>query len=144
MTTLFEDLRLGLRQICQALGLSGTAATVVPLVVLGVALNMTALSVVRSMHHERHRGRGQAVLRNAARTEMKVVKAVFTSTLKKIGDGQRRWCLTQQWMRDRQTGTTGYHVEAGFVWATPVSTEPCDLKVMDNPNRKMAIAFVNC
>ena len=44
MMTLFEDLRLALRQICRAIGLSGTAATVVPLVVLGVALNIAALS----------------------------------------------------------------------------------------------------
>jgi hypothetical protein len=144
MMTLFEDLRLGLRQICQALGLSGTAATVVPLVVLGVALNIAALSAVRSIQHERHRGCGHAVLRSAAGTEMKVVKAVLTSTLKKIGDGQRRWCLTRQWMMDRQTEITGYHVEVGFVWTTPVSSEPCDLKVLDNPNRKMAIAFVKC
>jgi hypothetical protein len=144
MMMLFEDLRLGLRQICQALGLSGTAATVVPLVVLGVALNIAALSAVEAMHHERHSVCGHAVLRSAAQTEMKVVRAVLTSTLKKIGDGQRRWCLTRQWMRDRQMEITGYHVEVGFVWTTPVSSEQCDLKVPDNPNRKMAIAFVKC
>jgi hypothetical protein len=144
MMTLFEDVRLGLREICQTFGLSGTAATVIPLVVLGAALNIAALSAVRSVHHERRSACGHAVLRSAAQTEIKVVRAMVTSTLKKIGDGQRRWCLTQQRMRDRQTEMTGYHVEVGFVWTTPVSNEPCDLKVLDNPNRKMAIAFVKC
>ena len=36
---MLEDLRLALRQICQAMGLPGNAATVVSLIVLGVALN---------------------------------------------------------------------------------------------------------
>ena len=43
MTTLLEDLRVELRQMCQAVGLSGTAASVVPLVLLGIALNVVAL-----------------------------------------------------------------------------------------------------
>ena len=43
---MLEDLRLALRQICQAIGLSGNAATVVSLIVLGVALNLIALRAV--------------------------------------------------------------------------------------------------
>ena len=54
MMTMLDDLRLALRQICGAMGLSGTAATVVPLVVLGVALNVAALSAMEYMRNERH------------------------------------------------------------------------------------------
>jgi hypothetical protein len=43
---MLEDLILALRQICQAIGLSGNAATVVSLIVLGVALNLIALRAV--------------------------------------------------------------------------------------------------
>ena len=105
--TLFEDLRQALRQICGAMGMSGIAATVVPLVVLGVALNIAALNAVESMRNERHPDCGHAALRSATRTELKVMRAVVVSTLKKIGDGQRRWCSAQGWMSDRQTGSTG-------------------------------------
>jgi hypothetical protein len=146
MMTLFEDLRLTLRQICRAIGLSGTAATVVPLVVLGVALNIAALSAMEYIRNERHPGHrhDRAALRSAARTELKVVKAVLTSTLKKIGDGQRRWCLARQWVMDRQTEVTQYNLEVGFVWAAPSAGEGCDMTIIGGHNRKMATAFVKC
>ncbi len=143
MMTQLEDLRLALRQICRALGLSGTAATVVPLVVLGIALNIVALNVVQGMRHK-HAVNGTAVLRGAARTELRVMKTVLISTLKKIGDGQRRWCVAEQWVADRQMEVAGYHIEVGFVWAAPSASEGCDVKITDNPVRKTAIAFVQC
>jgi hypothetical protein len=89
--TQLEDLRLALRQICRAIGLSGTAATVVPLVVLGVALNIAALSAMEYMRNERHpcKVHNRTELRSAARTELKVMRTVLVSTLKKIGGGQR-------------------------------------------------------
>jgi hypothetical protein len=146
MITLLEDLRLALRQICRAIGLPGTAATVVPLVVLGVALNIVALGAVEYVRmggHPRH-GHGRTALRSAARTELKVVKAVLTSTLKKIGDGQRRWCLAQQRVMDSQTEVTKYNLEVGFVWAAPSAGEGCDVTIIGGHNRKMATAFVKC
>jgi hypothetical protein len=144
MMTLFEDLRLALRQICQAIGMSGTAATVVPLVVLGVALNIAALSATKYMRNERHPHHSHTALRCAAQTEMKVVRTVLTSTLKKIGNGQRRWCLTRQWMKDRQTEITRYRVEIGSVWAAPKVSEGCDVEIASRHHRKTAIASAQC
>lgn len=144
MMTLFEDLRQALREICRAMGMSGMAATVVPLVVLGVGLNIAALYAVESMRNERHPDCGHMALRSATRTELKVMRAVVVSTLKKIGDGQRRWCSAQEWMSDRQTGSTGYDIEVGFVWAAPSSSEGCDVVTGSAPVRKVAIAFVQC
>ena len=74
--TIFDDLRLALRQICQAMGLSGTASTVVPLIVLGVALNVVALSAMESMRIERHREHAPMALRSLAQTEMKAMRTV--------------------------------------------------------------------
>jgi hypothetical protein len=145
MTALLEDLRLALRQICRAIGLSGTAATVVPLVVLGVALNMAALSVMHSMRNERHprHEHDRVALQSAARTEVKVVRAVLTSTLKKIGNG-RRWCMARQWVMDRQTEVSGYNLEVGVVWAAPSSNEGCEVEIVGSHPRMIAIAFVQC
>jgi hypothetical protein len=95
MMTLFEDLRQALREICKAVGMSGAAATVVPLVVLGVGLNIAALNAVQSMRNQRHPDYGHTALLSATRTELKVMRAVVVSTLKKIGDDQRKWCLAQ-------------------------------------------------
>ena len=144
MMTLFEDLRQALREICRAMGMSGVAATVVPLVVLGVGLNIAALNAVESMRNKRHSDCGHAALRSATRTELKVMRAVVVSTLKKIGGGQRRWCSAQGWMSDRQAGSTGYDMEVGFVWITSGSNEGCDVTIGGSPVRKTAIAFVLC
>ena len=145
MMTLLEDFRLALRQICQALGMSGTAATVVPLVVLGVALNIAALSAVEYVRNERHPGHGHTALRCAATTEMKVVRTVLTSTLKKFGADQRRWCLTQQWMKDRQTEITRYRrVKIEPVWAAPKGSGGCDVEIVDRHHGKAMIASARC
>jgi hypothetical protein len=139
MMTQFEDLRLALRQICRAIGLSGTAATVVPLVVLGVALNIAALNAMEYIRNERHpcKVHKRTELQSAAQTEVKVMRTVLVSTLKKIGDRQRRWCVAQQWVMDRKTEITRYRVEVGFMWAAPSAGEGCDAT-------KTGIAFVQC
>ena len=146
MTTLLEDLRLALRQICGSIGLSHTATTVVPLVVLGLALNVAALSVAESMRHVRHPAQRQVRMawRSAARTEMKVMKAVVTSTLKKMGTNQKRLCRVQQWMVARRTQVTGYDVKVGVLWAAPGIQEGCDVTIGSSPGRKIAIAVVQC
>ncbi len=82
MTTL-EDLRAELRQMCRAIGLSGTAASVVPLVVLGVALNVVALSAVGSVRMEHRTNCQRPALRSAAQAEFKVVRTLVT-TLKRF------------------------------------------------------------
>jgi hypothetical protein len=146
MTTLFEDLRLALREICRSLGLSGTAATVVPLLVLGVSLNVAALSVTESMRSARCPGHRQnhAALQSAVRTEIKVMKAVLNSTLKKMSGSQLRWCVARQWIVDRRTEVTEYNVEVGFSWAPPAGMGGCDVTLTRSPARKTAIAFVQC
>jgi hypothetical protein len=144
MMTQLEDLRLALRQICQAIGLSRTAATVVSLVVLGVALNIAALSAMEHLRNERHPGHGPIALRSAARTELKVVRTVLASTLKRIGDGRRGWCVAQQWVMDRQAEFSEYQVEVGYVWAAPSGSEGCDVNIAGSSNRKTAIALVQC
>jgi len=145
MTTLLEDLRLALRQICRTIGLSGTALTVIPLVVLGVALNLAALSAMEYMRSKRHLDHGHTALQSAVRTELKVMRTVLGSTLKKIGNSQRKWCLTrQQWVTNRQTDITGYHVEAGFVWAAPGGNAGCNVEIVGSHHWKTAIAFVQC
>jgi hypothetical protein len=144
MMTLFEDFRLALRQICQAIGMSGTAVTVVPLVVLGVVLNIAALSATEYMRNERHPGHGHTALRCAAQTELKVMRTVAVSTLKKIGNSQRRWCLAQQWMRDRQTEITRYRIEIGSFRATPKASEGCDIEIASRHHGKVTIASAQC
>jgi hypothetical protein len=126
MMTMLEDLRLALRQLCGVVGLSGNAATVASLVVLGVALNLVALNAVESVRVRKHLGHGTATLRQAARTELKVMRTVVVSTLKKIGNGQRGWCFAERWETDEQPGSTTYHLEAGIVRAVLAGSKGCD------------------
>ncbi len=143
MTTLLEDLRLALRQICGAIGLSNTAATVIPLVVLGVGMNVAALSVMKSMRNASRPGHHQirTALQTAAHDEFKLAKAVWISSLKTIGAGPHRWCVMQQRRVDRQPKTTGYDVKVGVEWGGP-GNRGCDVTPIDGPARK--IAFVAC
>lgn len=141
---MLEDLRLALRQICRAMGLPGDAATVVSLIVLGVALNLTALRAVEYVGIGGHTCHDRKALQSAAQTEMKVMRTVVVSTLKKIGDGGRRWCLAREWMMGKQTKGMGYHVEIGCDLAAPTGGEGCDVMVVSRSSRKMAIAVVQC
>jgi hypothetical protein len=140
MMTLLEDLRLALRQICLALGLSGTALTVIPLVVLGVALNLAALSTIAHVRHERHLAHKHTALRSAARTELKVMRTMLISTLKKISSSQRKQCDGQQWVMQQQRKDKGYRVEA----AAPGGGGGCDIEIVGSHRMKTAIAFVQC
>jgi hypothetical protein len=115
MTTLLEDLRVELRQMCRAIGLSGTAATVVPLVVLGIALNVVALSVIGGVRPVQASTCKKPALRCVALTELKVARAVLVSTLKTIGDGHRRWCSGQRRGTVQQMESAGVRLEVGFV-----------------------------
>ena len=144
MTTLLEDLRLALRQICRAVGLSGTALTVIPLVVLGIAMNMGALSVIQYVRNQRHSDCRATALKSATQTELKVMRTVLVSTLKKVSGGQRKWCVAQQWMMDRQTKDEGYRIEAGLVWSVPAGDAGCDVEIVGSHRWKTAIAFVQC
>jgi hypothetical protein len=136
---MLEDLRLALRQLCQAIGIPGNAATVVSLVVLGVALNLIALRAVeyagiggRTYHH-------RTALQGAAQTELKVVRTVARSALKKLGDGGRRLCLARQWMVGQQTKDAEHRMEVRGDLAVPAGGEDCDAMVVSRSSRKMAM-----
>lgn len=144
MTTLLEDLGLALRQICRAVGLSGTALTVIPLVVLGVAMNMGALSVMRYVRNERHSDCKATALKSATQTELKVVRTVLVSTLKKVSGGQRKWRVAEQWMMNRQTKDKRYRLEVGYVGSAPSNGECYDVEIVGTHPWKTAIAFVRC
>ncbi|HWW98812.1 MAG TPA: hypothetical protein VNY74_13990 [Edaphobacter sp.] len=141
---MLEDLRLALRQICGAIGLPGEAATVVSLVVLGVALNFTALRAVEYAGIGGHTCRNRTALESAAQTELKVVRTVMTSTLKRIGDGGRRLCLARQWMIGKQATRTGHHNEVGSAAAPSTSSGGCDVTVVSRSSRRMTITRVQC
>jgi hypothetical protein len=144
MMTMLEDVRLALRQICRALGLPGDVATTVSLIVLGVALNVVALRAVEYAGIGSHRGHERTGLQCAARTELKVMRTVVASTLKKIGGSGRRWCVARQWLVDQRAKGTGFHVEVGIAWAAPTGNTGCDVVIASNPTRKAAIALVEC
>jgi hypothetical protein len=142
MTMLLEDLRLALKEICQAIGLSGNALTVIPLVVLGVALNVTSLSAIEYVRNDRHSCQGHTSLGSVGRTELKVVRTVVISTLKKIGDRERRLCPTRNRVRDHQMKST--QVELGLVPPTPAKGGGCDVEIIPGRRWKTAIASVTC
>jgi hypothetical protein len=141
---LLEDLRLALRQICRAMGLPGNVATVVSLILLGVALNIVALRAVAYVGIGRHACHDQTALKGAARTELKVMRTVVVSTLKKIGDSGRRICFAQQRLIEEKKGVTEYHVRVGVIWLVPADNQGCDVTVANSKARKTAIAFVEC
>jgi hypothetical protein len=97
MMALIEDMRLFLKQMCGAIGMSGTAANVVPVVLLGLALNVAALGLVASVRTAKEPACQRTTLRAAAQTEWKVVRTVV-STVKTIGQAQRRLCSASDWV----------------------------------------------
>jgi hypothetical protein len=91
MTTLMEELRLTVREIWQSIGLSGsanTAATVVPALMLGIVLNVIALSLVDRVHPIK--GKTQVV--GVVRAEAKLVQTVTVCVLRQIEGRQSGLC----------------------------------------------------
>ena len=140
--TMLEDLRLALRQICQAAGMTGDAATVVSLVVLGVALNLIALRAVEYAGIGGHSCQDRMVLQSATQTELKVMRTVVVSTLKKIGDTGRRLCVARQWMIGERTKGTGYYTEVACDQTAARKNKDCEVMVVSRFSRKMAVAHV--
>lgn len=142
---MLEDLRLALRQICRAMGLPGNAATVVSLIVLGIVLNITAIRAVQYVGIGRHGCHQRTALGSATQTELKVVRTVVVSTLKKkIGDGGRRWCLARQRMMGQQTKGTRNHYDVGSAPTPSPSSGGCDVTVVSRSSRTMTIARMRC
>jgi hypothetical protein len=140
---MLEDLRLALRQICQAIGIPGNAATVVSLIVLGIALNLIALRAVEYVGIGGHTCHDRTALKSAAQTELKVMRTVAVSALRKVSDGGRRLCLARQWMMGKTKGTE-YRMEVGCDLAAPTGGGGCDAMVVSRSGRRMTIAFVQC
>jgi len=131
--TLIEEMRLFLRQICGAIGMSGTAANVVPVVVLGVVFNVVALSLVANMRSEKRSAREEATFSDAAQTELKVMRSVVVSTMKTIGMGQQGLCIAREWVSGLQRESANATDEAIVLRSAP-STHGCSgsTKVFQN------------
>jgi len=138
---MLEDLRLALRPLCQAVGIPENAATVVSLIVLGIALNLVALRVVGYAGIGRHTCNNGKVLQSATHAELKLVRTVVVSALKKISDTGRRLGLARQWMMGKQTPDTDYNMEDCDSKAHSDGAG-CDVMVVSRSSRKMAIAYV--
>jgi hypothetical protein len=96
MTTLMDEVRLALQELLQTIGLGGsanTAATVVPLLILGIALNVIALGIVDRVHPMR----GKTRLVSVARAEARRVQAVTTCVLRQIESRERGLRSAKQW-----------------------------------------------
>jgi hypothetical protein len=91
MTTLMEELRLAVQETWQSIGLGGsanTAATVVPALMLGIVLNVFALSLVDRVHPIK--GKTQVV--GVVRAEAKLVQTVTVCVLRQIEGRQQGVC----------------------------------------------------
>ena len=123
MTTLIEDMRLFLQQMCRTLGMSGTAMNVVPVVVLGVVLNIAAIGLVESARTDERPACQKTTLRGAAQTELKVMRTVVTSTLKTISKGQRRGCVVRSWVSSFQREVADYVMGTTGIRIAPMAYE---------------------
>jgi hypothetical protein len=112
MTTLMEELRLTVREIWQSIGLSGsanTAATVVPALMLGIVLNVIALSLVDRVHPIK--GKTQVV--GAVRAEARLVQTVTVCVLRRIEGRQSGLCSMKRWASNRLSGIVKCRIATG-------------------------------
>jgi hypothetical protein len=77
-----------------------------------VALNAAALTVIGGVRPVHAAACNRPAFRSAARTELKVVRAVVVSTLKTVSDGRKRWCSAQQQEPDQRFGIADLHVQS--------------------------------
>ena len=106
MTTLMEELQLAVQEILQSIGFSGSAntgASVVPLLILGIALNLIALSVVDRVHPMK----GKTRLVCVARAEARMVQSVTVCVLGQIEGRQRGTCPAKRWASARLAEING-------------------------------------
>ncbi len=119
--------------------MSGTVANVVTVVALGIVLNVAAVSMVEGMRPERRPTCGRATLRLAAKTELKVVRTVVTSTLKRISDGRRQWCVAQSWAMGLQREVADVRGQAKPSCARRTDGEWAALKIVLVQIRKRSV-----
>ena len=158
MIPMLEDIRLALRNICRQIGFDETASAIVPLLVLGLALNFLALSATEFIRESGKMRRNPVAMHNAvrteisiARTELKAVRIVVASTFRKFNNS-----CSGEWVMNQRKKLGNYRLEVGLIWSTPSSAQPvvptstdgCDVKLIGNananPNSTRMIAFVQC
>jgi hypothetical protein len=91
MMGLIEDMRLAIRSLWRSMGFEATAdtaASVVPVVLLGIALNVMALRVVDSVRPIK----GKQHVARFVRGEMKVVQTAVVGALRQIEESRRTLC----------------------------------------------------
>ena len=102
MITLMEDLTLAIQELCLAMGLSGTAARILPVVLLGRVMNIVALSALDSLRTNRYHSCQQPALTHIAKAELEFVRIAVASSVKNIGKTRRYLCSTKQWLMNMQ------------------------------------------
>jgi uncharacterized membrane protein YtjA (UPF0391 family) len=106
MTTLMEELKLSVREIWQSMGFGGsanTAASVVPVLMLGIVLNLIALNVVDRVHPMKDK----TWLVCVARTELRRAQSVTVCVLRQIEGRQRGRCPAKRWTSARLAEMNG-------------------------------------
>jgi hypothetical protein len=109
MMTLIEEMRQVVLELWQAMGMSRsarTAAAVVPALVVGVVLNVAALSVMGGLHLQWNGSKDDGF--GVMQTDISTVQAVLASTLDK---GKRGLCRAQQWIEQQQAGGEQPHAQ---------------------------------
>jgi hypothetical protein len=109
VTTLIEELRIAVRGIWQSIGFgasANTAATVVPVLVVGIALNLIVLHAVDRIHPIKEKTR----VVDMARAELKVVQTVTASMLRQIEGHERGRSLTEPWAPNQRAETAHCHI----------------------------------
>jgi len=113
MTTLMEELRLAVQEILQSIGLggsAGTAATVVPVLMLGIALNVIALGIVDRVHPIKEKAR----VVGAARAEFMHVQSLTVCVLRQIEGRKKGLCSAKVWTSCRLAERVKCRVATGL------------------------------
>jgi hypothetical protein len=98
MTTLVEDMKEAIRGLWRSMGFeasAGTAAAVVPAVVLGIVLNAIALNAVDSVRPIKVKKQIVCL----ALVELQSVQTLVFSTLRQIEDSGRSSCRRVEWQK---------------------------------------------
>jgi hypothetical protein len=104
MMTLMEDIRLAVRQMMRS---SEMVTTVLPLLVLGIALNVGVLHVVDALRMEM----GEQQMTRAACEMSSPAQRMVASFQKMMDGGQHRGCA-KSWVQERQAQVVRYSAEA--------------------------------
>jgi hypothetical protein len=138
MTTLMEELRLAVQEILQSIGLGGSAntATVVPVLMLGIALNVIALGVVDRVHPIKEKAR----VVDAARVEFMHVQSLTVCVLRQIEGRKKGWCSAKLWTSCRVAERVKCRVATGLDRLSSRnrrgSAFPCSYRSYPNGARK--------